>query len=109
MATVSRPTVTCARCATARTHYARGLCRPCYRNLQKRQGLDRYELTRIVPQVDRFDWVVVERLMSGQEAVVHPSERDATARELVRRGLPRYNAAELCGMSGKTLRQAVAA
>ena len=35
----------------------------------------------------RFDWVVVERLLAGIPTPVHPDEREATVRELVRRGM----------------------
>lgn len=106
---MSTRAVTCANCREVGRHYARGLCPTCYNRIRKDRGLHEFMPVRVVPQVDRFDWVVVDRLLSGKSAVVHPSERAATARELVRRGLSRYNAAELCGMSGKTLRQAVPA
>lgn len=49
--------------------------------------------------MSRFDWVVVERLMSGRPARVHPDERDATARELVRRGMGRYQARLACSLT----------
>ena len=67
-----------------------------------------YERVRGVDQVDRFDWVVVERLLAGRAAVVHPSEREATARELVRRGMDPSPAGYVCGMSGTTVRLALA-
>lgn len=72
--------------------------------------LDRYRTTLHVPtivQVDRFDWVVVDRLMSGKRARVHPAERDATFRELVERGMSVSAAGEKCGLSGASIERMV--
>lgn len=57
----------------------------------------------------RFDWVVVERLLAGIPTPVHPDEREATVRELVRRGMPPSAAADVCGMSYTSMAQVVAA
>lgn len=100
--------VECADCGQARRHYARGVCHPCYGRAYRAKVLAGYQPSRQTSQIDRFDWVVVERLMAGRRAEVHPSERDATARELIRRGVPRYDAGLLCGMSGKTLKEVAA-
>lgn len=100
--------VVCQHCRRERTHKARGLCETCYSRIKKAGELDMYERVKGVDQVDRFDWVVVERLLAGRAAVVHPSEREATARELVRRGMDPYPAGYVCGMSGTTVRLALA-
>ena len=47
----------------------------------------------------RFDWVVVERLLAGIPTPVHPDERDATVRELVRRGMSLTAVATVQGWS----------
>ena len=47
----------------------------------------------------RFDWVVVERLLAGIPTPVHPDEREATVRELVRRGMSLTAVANLQGWS----------
>lgn len=47
----------------------------------------------------RFDWVVVERLLAGIPTPVHPDERDATVRELVRRGMSLTAVARVQGWS----------
>ena len=98
----------CQHCRRERTHKARGLCETCYSRMKRAGELDMYERVRGVDQVDRFDWVVVERLLAGRAAVVHPSEREATARELVRRGMDPSPAGYVCGMSGTTVRLALA-
>lgn len=54
--------------------------------------------------MSRFDRVVVERLLAGIPATVHPDEQEATARELVRRGMSRSAVHNLLGMSWATLR-----
>lgn len=95
------PRVICAHCHQDRTHNARGLCPACYRRLHRTGGLDAYGAIRqVVPQIDRFDWVVVDRLMGGRPATIHPTERDATARALIARGMSAYRVGELCGLSG---------
>ena len=105
---MSQRVVVCQHCRRERTHKARGLCQTCYSRMKRAGELDMYERVRGVDQVDRFDWVVVERLLAGRDAVVHPSEREATARELVRRGMDPYPAGEVCGMSGTSVRLVVA-
>lgn len=105
---MSRRVVVCQHCRRERTHKARGLCETCYSRMKRAGELDMYERVRGVDQVDRFDWVVVERLLAGRAAVVHPSEREATARELVRRGMDPSPAGYVCGMSGTTVRLALA-
>ena len=98
----------CQHCRRERAHKARGLCETCYSRMKRAGELDMYERVKGVDQVDRFDWVVVERLLAGRAAVVHPSEREATARELVRRGMDPSPAGYVCGMSGTTVRLALA-
>lgn len=105
---MSQRVVVCQHCRRERTHKARGLCETCYSRMKRAGELDMYERVRGVDQVDRFDWVVVERLLAGRAAVVHPSEREATARELVRRGMDPSPAGYVCGMSGTTVRLALA-
>ena len=105
---MSQRVVVCQHCRRERTHKARGLCETCYSRMKRAGELDMYERVRGVDQVERFDWVVVERLLAGRAAVVHPSEREATVRELVRRGMDPSPAGYVCGMSGTTVRLALA-
>lgn len=104
----------CQHCRRESPNWGRGLCRACHRRLTRAGELDRYRPTLVRPapacdQVDRFDWVVVERLLAGRAAEVHPAERDATVRELIARGMAPCRAGVLCGLSGATaLRLAVA-
>lgn len=101
-----RKIVTCAECHRDRAHRARGLCSGCY---QRSRRTVRGTASRSLPgQVNRFDWVVVERLMRGEHVTVHPDERDATARELLNRGMPNHQVGEVCGMSRDTLREVAA-
>lgn len=106
---MSARAVTCANCRETGRHYARGLCPTCYNRIRKDRGLHEFMPVRVVPQVDRFDWVVVDRLLSGKAASVHPSERVATARELMRRGVGEHRAEQLCGVSRRKIRKQVAA
>lgn len=104
---MSRRIVVCQHCHQESPNWGRGLCRACHRRLTRAGELDRYRPTLVRPapacdQVDRFDWVVVERLLAGMAAKVHPAERDATVRELIRRGMPPTTAGIRCGMSGST-------
>ena len=102
-------TIVCACCGQKGIRRGRGLRRSCYSRMHRAGRLDEFQ--RIRPaQVEKFDWVVVERLLAGRDAVVHSAERDATARALLARGMKPHLVADACGMSSETAnRMAVAA